>query len=574
MSVGFADSGLNIAHGDIASGRDSICGRNFYPDDGGGDGDLDLWSDYGGHGTHVAGIVAGGGSASAEFAGMAPEIGHLRVAKVVNRDGVGDTVTVANGILYLLRETSCEWEGEESEAVRPLIVNLSVGGDGERNGRGAANRNIDGAVWRGSQLFVFAAGNSGSAGTTNESTAKNGLAVGAVTDAGVVTGFSSHGPTADGRLVPHVAGTGSALLSAKGNGSSTAYARASGTSMAAPSVAGVAALLMDSDGEFGGSPAYAKARLMASAVKPSPTLGSDDFPLDNSAGPGRFNAEYGLGLVSAGVAVGDGPDSAWWHGGDHGSVEAGSSHEYAIEVPENTARLDIVLTWMEPPGESVGTETVAANLDLYLDRGSDCETAACGEYASTSGVDNVEWILIEEPAPGAYEIRIVAANDFPDPVRAGIAWTAIAETDAPGLTVAATDSEIDIGSGDAFEIELQVSTGAYVAAGTTLHMACRSEQASVCEGYEEARWRPVSEVHRGDGTAAGVATPVTGAVPLGEVKVGDVQRVVLVAPRDVATSSHTLYFVVSSYNATSGGGSGRSSRGARCRHACRSARQR
>ena len=78
---------------------------------------------------------------------------------------------------------------------------------------------------------------------------------------------------------------------------------------------------------------------------------------------------------------------------------------------------------------------MAANLDLYLDRGGDCETAACGEYASTSGVDSVEWIVVREPEPGDYEIRIVAANDFPDPVRAGIAWTAIAETDTPGLTV-------------------------------------------------------------------------------------------------------------------------------------------
>ena len=551
VSVGFADSGLNTAHGDIASGRDSICGRNFYPDDGEGDGDLDLWSDYEGHGTHVAGIVAGNGSARAEFAGMAPEIGHLRMAKVVNREGVGDTLTVANGVRYLMRATSCEWEGKQSDAVRPLIANFSVGGDGERNGRGAATRNIDGAVWRGSQLFVFAAGNSGSAGTTNESTAKNGLAVGAVTDAGVVTSFSSHGPTADGRLAPHVVGTGSALLSAKGNSSSTAYSRASGTSMAAPSVAGVAALLMDSDDEFRSSPAYARARLMASAVKPSPTLGSDDFPLDNSSGPGAFNAEYGLGLVSAGVAVGDGPDSAWWHGGDYGSVAAGTSHEYAIEVPENTARLDIVLTWTEPPGESLGT-VVAANLDLYVDRGGDCETAACGEYASTSGIDNVEWIVVEKPAPGAYEIRIVAANDFPDPVQAGIAWTAIAETDVPGLAVSATDSEIDIGSGDAFKIQLEVSTAAYVAAGTTLHMACRSEDASVCERYEDARWRPLSEVDRGDGTVAGVGTPVTGAVPLGEIRVSDEQRVVLVAPRDVAKSSHTLYFIASSWNATSG----------------------
>ena len=552
VSVGFADSGLNIAHGDIAVGRASICGANFYPDDDDGDGDLDLWSDYEGHGTHVAGIVAGGGAASAEFAGMAPGLGHLRVAKVLNREGVGDTLTVANGIRYLLRETTCDWQGEQSEAVRPLIVNVSVGGDGERNGRGAANRNLDGAVWRGSQLFVFAAGNAGSGGTTNESTSKNGLSVGAVTDAGVVTSFSSHGPTADGRLGPHVAATGSALLSAKGNGSSTAYARASGTSMAAPSVAGVAALLMDGDSDFRSKPALAKARLMASAVKPASTLGSVDFPLDNSTGPGAFNAEYGLGLVSAGVAVGEGPDGAWWHGGDHGTVEAGASYEYEIDVPPNTARLDVVLTWTEPPGESVGTAAVAANLDLHVDAGGDCETAACGEYASKSPVDNVEWVVIEEPEPGKYELRIVAANDYPDPVRAGIAWTVIANTDAPALTVAVLDPEIDIGSGDAFEIELRVSTAGYVAAGTTLHMACRSDDTTLCGKYREARWRPVSAVDRGDGTAAVVEAPVTAAVPLGEVQVGEVQELVLVAPRDVATSSHTLYFTASSWNATPG----------------------
>ncbi|MYA15700.1 MAG: S8 family serine peptidase [Gammaproteobacteria bacterium] len=85
----------------------------------------------------------------------------------------------------------------------------------------------------------MAAGNSGSSGVSGQSSAKNVVSIGAVTDAGVVNSFSSHGPTADGRLNPHVVGTGSAVQSARGNARRGGYWRASGTSMAAPSVAGL-----------------------------------------------------------------------------------------------------------------------------------------------------------------------------------------------------------------------------------------------------------------------------------------------------------------------------------------------
>lgn len=548
VAVGIADTGLNIAHNDIRTGRRSVCGTNTVADDG----ELDLWSDYEGHGTHVTGIIAGSGSAASEFAGVAPAVSDLRVAKVLNRESTGDTISVLNGVRYLLRETSCEWQGEQSDAVRPAIVNLSVGGEGPRDGRSVKSRSADAIVWRGSQVFVLAAGNSGSAGTSDLATSKNSLTIGAITDAGVVTSFSSHGPSADGRLVPHVVGTGSAVISAKGNGSATAYRRASGTSMAAPAVSGVAALLLDGDGDFRNRPAYVKARLMASAVKPGAVLGTEAFPLTNAAGPGPFNHEYGLGLVSATVAAADGTGGTWWHGGDHGSVAAGESYEYDIEVPEDTARLDVVLTWTEPPSESIAATAVAADLDLYLDEDGDCEASACGEHASTSRIDNVEWIILQSPEPGMHKVRIVAANDFVDPVRAGIAWTAISDSDAPVLSVSTDDPQIDIGSGDAFEIEVDVDSDRYVAAGTTLHLACRSDDGSLCEGYTDAGWRPGSKVARADGTQAEVRAPATAVVALGEIRGGETKRLRLVAPRDVATSSHTLYFVASSWNAVSG----------------------
>ena len=550
IPIGLVDTGLNINHADIASNRTSICGGNFYPDSD-GDGEADLWSDFRGHGTHVTGIIAGSGTAQPELAGMAPAVQHIRMAKVLDRDGTGTSVTVANGVRYLLRETGCEWRGVQSEAIRPLLLNMSLGGPGDRDGRGASNRNIDAVITHGSQLLVLAAGNDGTNGTSNEATAKNVLAVGAVTDAGLITGFSSHGPTADERLNPHVVGTGSAIVSARGNSASRTYQRFNGTSMAAPSVAGVATLLMDLNPEFRNAPAYAKARLMASAVKPSQTLGQDAFPLTNSDGPGAFNAEYGLGLVSANVAIQDSSEGKWSHGGDHGWIESGESYRYDIEVAEGTARLDIVLTWIESPNVVVAPATVAANLDLYLDRGDDCGEVACGEYASTSLIDNVEWIVVKDPEPGAYVLKIAAGNDFADSVHAGIAWTAIAGTDAPALTVSADETALTIESGSGFEIDLNVSADDFLAAGTTLHMVCRSESATGCDSYEGAHWLPSSHVLRDDATRIVIDTPVEVAIPLGEVRVGDARSVSLAVPRGVATETHSLYFIASSWNAAS-----------------------
>ena len=551
VSVGLADSGLNVGHWDIASNRSSICGRNFYPDADGFE-DLDLWADHHGHGTHVTGIVAGAGMARPEFAGMAPGVGHLRIAKVVNREGYGSDLTIINGVRYLLGASSCEWNGSPSPPVRPLVLNFSVGSCcGARDGLEIANRYLDSAVWQTGQLLVFAAGNEGSVGTSDQSTAKNVLSVGAITDAGIVTSFSSHGPTGDGRLAPHVVGTGSVLLSAKGTGSADTYIAASGTSMSAPSVVGVAALLMDEDEIFRDRPAYAKARLMASAVKPAAVLDSSEFALTNTGGPGVFNDEYGLGMVSAGVAVVDGPAKAWWHGGDHGTLAAGETFEYDIDVPEDTARLDVALAWHEPPAEPIAKSTVVADLDLYVDKDGDCAEVACGEHASTSRVDNVEWVVLRSPDPGTYTVRMVAANDFADPVRAGIAWTAIKGSDTPTLTLSAKRSRVDVEFETGFELDLEATADTYVAAGTTLQLRCKSQEPGVCQNYEQLTWRPGSEVVRQDGTAIDIGARATDAIPLGEVQAGEVQRIRLVAPRQVATSSHTLYFVLSSWNALS-----------------------
>lgn len=81
--------------------------------------------------------------------------------------------------------------------------------------------------------------------------AKNSLTVGAIDDlldegpgrTGVMTNFSSWGPTDDGRMKPDVVGNGVGVLSSVAFTNNT-YASASGTSMSAPNVTGTMALVI------------------------------------------------------------------------------------------------------------------------------------------------------------------------------------------------------------------------------------------------------------------------------------------------------------------------------------------
>ena len=156
-------------------------------------------------------------------------------------------------------------------------------------------------------------------GFSNYGAAKNSLPVGAAWDSGELASFSSHGPTADGRLVPLIVGTGVNVYSARGGGSRGAYVRFNGTSMSSPSVAGVAALVMDAQPPFAGNAALTRAHLMASAVKPGAWLdAADAFPSENT-GRAALHARYGLGKVSGTTSVFDRPRTT------AGSREAGTA---------------------------------------------------------------------------------------------------------------------------------------------------------------------------------------------------------------------------------------------------------
>ena len=548
VPIAVMDTGLNINHLDIATNRESICGANFVYNQPRVD-EADLWVDDGLHGTHVTGTIAGNGYAELRYAGMAPGVRHIRFAKVLSHFGSGASDSIQRGMDFLAQPSSCAEAGWSSVRVKPLIVNMSLSASNRSfEGRGIGARKLDAVVWGHRQLYVVAQSNSGISGFSNYGTAKNSLAVGAVLDSGDIASFSSHGPTADGRLAPQIVATGVAIWSTQGGGNRGNYLRLSGTSMAAPSVAGVAALLMDAVQAHREYPALTRARLMASAIKPDAWLHSPNrFPADNSNGPGALQVQYGLGKVSARTSVLNRNQADGWVSGS--AVSKLNNGEYAhrdIEVPENTSRLDLVMTWDEPPTDTIG-QAVLNDLDLWLDRDGDCGSAACGERSSTSRKDNVEWIILRDPPPGTYRVKILPRRIHGAAPRAALAWTLIRGPATPQLGIQANKSNLD-GTGP-HNLTLTLTADGYVAAGTRLHVDCDAGDPGDCNRVRISKFNETRE----DGIVNATATPNQIAswgtsFALGEIAVGERQEVRFQVANQVRGPVR-LYFTASAWNA-------------------------
>ena len=574
VPVGVMDTGLNINHPDIASNRESICGANFslnldFFGFGGTNESEDLWIDAGSHGTHVTGVILGNGFDEPRFAGMAPLVRHIRFAKVLNSSGFGFGDSVHRAMDFLARPTECAEAASPSLPVKPLIVNVSLS-DSSRGfeGRGVEERKLDSIVWSHRQLYVVAQSNEGINGFSDFAAAKNSLAVGAVLDSGDIAAFSSHGPTFDGRLAPQVVATGVGIHSTRGAGSRGGYIRFNGTSFSSPSVAGVAALLMDAVPAFREQPALTRARLMAGAIRPDPWLeDSAAFPATNSDGPGTLHARYGLGKVSARTSVLNRDRTDGWSGGAAISELRDGQYAYQdIQVPEGASRLDLVLTWDEPPTDNIGS-AVLNDLDLWLDRDGDCGAVACGEHVSSSRVDNVEWIILRNPQPGLYRAKVAAHRIYTAPPRAALAWTVIRGASTPNLRIDAGSSAIADSREE--ELTLTLSADAYVASGTRLHIDCRDTGGPA--GCDQVRIHTV-ELSREDGVTVDLSgelaapepeipafpgqeaiepspIPLGASIPLGEISVGESREIKLRVSYAGESDVTRLYFTASAWNA-------------------------
>ena len=561
VPIGVMDTGLNTKHMDISANRNSICGVNFITDNifewpPQIDEQYDLWFDRQGHGTHVVGSIVGNGRSLPQYSGVAPKVQHIRFAKVLSQFGRGTDYSVIDGMDFLAQASSCDSGSGASTPIKPFIVNMSLAAANlVSEGRSTAERKLDSIVWSHQQLYVVAQANENEGAFSNYAAAKSSLAVGAVGDSGNIAGFSSHGPTADGRLAPQVVAAGVGINSTQGAGSRTDYVTKQGTSMAAPAVSGVAALLYDAVPDARDTPAIARALLMATAIKPDPLIESTtQFAQNNTAGPGYWQNQYGLGQVSARAAVlNQDTTTGWASNFAVTTLEDDDSYQYVdIVVPENASRIDIVVTWDEPPADTI-RGSVLNDIDLWVDHGTDCALtdAKCGEYSSHSRVDNVEWVIIRNPDPGIYRAKLVADQIYSDN-RAAIAWQVIRGTTKPQLTVTADKSEVQVGQNQAFEVNLSVTANEYIAAGVTLQLACRKpgENPDCTDMAARSLIQSSSTVTREDNVSRPVENnPFRTPIALGEIAAGEDQSLTLTFRNHSWVPSHRLYFIATSWNA-------------------------
>lgn len=242
-----------------------------------------------GHATHVVGTVVGGGDQSGGlYKGVAPDARYVNV-----RVFSGPNETTSSIVLRGL-----DWVLDRHEDLGIRVVTLSMGGR-PSDGRDALSRAVNLAVDEG-LVIVAAAGNGGpDEGTVaSPGAAAKAITVGAVDKRKRLADFSARGPTADGRMKPDVVAPGVAITStvppSGGAGGLVAskslfYGSLSGTSMAAPHVAGVVAMMLESNPDL--APIDVKRILMATAQD----LGAAGP--DNETGYGFVNAIAAMQVV-------------------------------------------------------------------------------------------------------------------------------------------------------------------------------------------------------------------------------------------------------------------------------------
>ena len=269
VKVGIADTGILATHPDLAGKILYQATFDIY-----GSLESNTAIDDNGHGTHVAGIIAGG-NASGKSIGVAPGV-SLVIAKVFREGESTSIARVINGVQWLIGKNA-------------KIINLSLGSENQGYADPAWESQVN--IWDNLGIIVVSAiGNFGDAdgSTTSPGNVPSAVGVGAVDSNDNICSFSSRGPvnwSGTDYYKPDICAPGNDINSSWNDGS---YNVLSGTSMATPHISGTLALMLQANPTI--ESYSAKALIKSSATRVS---GGTSWP----------NNVYGWGRVDAYQAV-------------------------------------------------------------------------------------------------------------------------------------------------------------------------------------------------------------------------------------------------------------------------------
>jgi serine protease AprX len=395
QSLGYTGKGVGVAL--IDTGVVSVKGLTYGNVETGPDLSLDnpmsslLDRDGFGHGTHMAGIIAGNDGTSTGFKGVAPGASLLSV-KVGAYDGAVDVTQVIAAIDWTVQHRN-------DNGMNIRVINLSYGTDGVQSYQLDPLTAAVEHAWQHGIVVVVAGGNSGTTRTSldNPATDPYVLAVGAddtqqttlATD-DAIPAFSSRGSSA--RHVDVVA-PGQSIVSLRDQGSvidteypkavvNTRFFKGSGTSQATAVVSGAVALLLQQHPTW--TPDQVKAALTNSAV----------------ALPQASAQDRGAGLVNvlaASTAVLGTGSQTWTKSSGLGTLEGarGTAHVGANGV-DLTGEKDVLgsvwnaSTWSA--ASSAGTAWTGGNWNGATWAGSCwCSTSWTGSTWSGSHWSGSDW---------------------------------------------------------------------------------------------------------------------------------------------------------------------------------------
>ncbi len=309
IGVAVLDTGIQSASSDWkdASGNSRIAAQVLF------NSNTKSMNDAHGHGTHVAGIIAGNSwqvtdtAIKGKYVGIAPE------AKLINVKVSDDA-----GMSYISDVvTAIDWVINNRKTYNIRVMNLSlVSGTAESYTTSILDAAVERA-WFNGIFVVVAAGNTGK-DTVMYPPANDPfvMTVGAADPMGTVAQgddtiapWSSYGTTQDGFSKPEAVAPGRYMVSTLASGGSTLakqfpdrivdtnYLRLSGTSMAAPVVAGVAALAFQAHPEWTND--QVKWLLMNTATKLGTTTTTTDATTGTTTTTFTAHPGQGAGEIDA-----------------------------------------------------------------------------------------------------------------------------------------------------------------------------------------------------------------------------------------------------------------------------------